>query len=95
MEQKLSYKNLNSLFFIFSLIFISFSAADGQLPDKKMTDKFGLTIPPPNEKLEPAPEWLQKTDMITDNNVIWKDYKFTLKDTLMTRIVRMRAVTVP
>ena len=91
MEQKLSHKNLNSLFFIFSLIFLSFSTADGQLPDKKVADKYGLTIPPPNEKLEPAPEWLQKADMITDNNVIWKDYKFTLKDTLMTRIVRMRA----
>ena len=74
-----------------SLAFLFSSAADGQMPDKKMADKYGLTIPPPNEKLEPAPEWLQKADMITGNQKVWKDYKFTLKDTLMTRIVRIRA----
>jgi hypothetical protein len=31
------------------------------LPDKKMAEKYGLIIPPPNVKIEPAPEWLQKS----------------------------------
>ena len=91
MKQRLNIRNLSIVLFMFSLIFLSFSEANGQLPDKKMADKYGLTIPPPNEKLEPAPEWLQKADMITMYDGVWKDYKFTLKDTLMTRIVRLRA----
>ena len=62
----------------------------GQLPDHKMVDKYGLVIPPPNDKLDPAPEWLQIADMFTSGGNLWKEHKFILKDTLMTRIVRMR-----
>ena len=91
MIQRLRIRKLSSLFLMLSLAFMFSYAADGQLPDKKMADKYGLTIPPPNEKLEPAPEWLQQADMFTGGESVWKDHKFTLKDTLMTRIVRMRA----
>jgi len=47
------------------------------------------------DKIEPAPEWLRDSDMITHNHSVWKNYKFTLKDTLMTRIVRVRAGNSP
>ena len=83
-------KNLCNKLLLFGLIFIIPVAAIGQLFDEKMAARYGLTILPPNEKIEPAPEWLQKADMFTRGAGIWKDYKFTLKDTLMTRIVRRR-----
>ena len=90
MRQKLTIKNSSTIFYIFSLIFLSCLKANGQLPDKKMADKYGLIIPPPIEKIDPAPEWVQKSDMFTSGGRIWKDYKFSLKDTIMTRIVRIR-----
>ena len=78
------------------LLLISFSfPIYGQIPDKNMVEKCGLTIPPDNDQIEPAPEWLRKADMITSNRSVWKDHKFTLKDTLMTRIVRVRAGNSP
>jgi hypothetical protein len=91
MNQKSNTKNLGIIFLLLSLFILSSKAAIGQLSDKKLADKYGLTILPSNDKLEPAPEWLQKADMITGSNRVWKDYKFTLKDTLLTRMVRMRA----
>jgi hypothetical protein len=92
MKLKLKIQNLSGLFLMFSCIFFFSFAANGQQFDKKLADKYGLTIPPPNDKLEPAPEWLQKADMFTSGSGgIWKDQKFTLIDTLMTRIVRIRA----
>jgi len=61
------------------------------LLDKKMAEKYGLIIPPPDVKIEPAPEWLQKSDMFTFDWAVWKGQKFIIKDTLITRIVRIRA----
>jgi hypothetical protein len=95
MKQRLKIRNLGAFFLMFSLIFLISFTVDGQLPNQQLADKYGLTIQPQTEKLEPAPEWLQKADMITSvtigNHDVWKDYKFTLIDTLMTRIVRIRA----
>jgi hypothetical protein len=84
-------RNLRSVILLFFLFFLFYYSVNGQLPDMKLAEKYGLTILPPDDKLEPAPEWLQKADMITMDDVVWKDYKFTLKDTLITRIVRIRA----
>lgn len=69
--------------------------------DKKLAAKYGLEIPEPSDKLEPAPEWLQNTDMIfADWTVsanmlntpykLWKGYRIELEDTLVERIVRLR-----
>jgi hypothetical protein len=69
--------------------------AQGQPYDQKLADKFGLTIRPPQDQLEPAPEWLQRADMFTHGSGIWKDYKFTLEPALMTRIVRLREANGP
>jgi hypothetical protein len=86
---------------MFSLIFFSSFTADGQLPDKKMADKYGLTISPPNELIDPAPEWLLNSDMFVDpawyiaankpgtQNTVWKGYDFELKDVLVERKIRV------
>jgi hypothetical protein len=91
MKRKIITLKSGKIFLILSLIFVSSSAAYSQLPDRKLTEKFGLTIPPYSETIVPSPEWLQKADMITMSDGVWKDYKFIVKDTLMTRIVRIRA----
>lgn len=88
-------KNIINKILLSSLIFIIPVAANGQQFDKELADKYGLTILPPNENIEPAPEWLQTADMFTGSIAVWKDYKFTLKDTLMTRIVRRREQNEP
>ncbi len=75
---------------LFSSILIFPHAVKAQLYNKELANKYDLSIPPPSEKLDPAPKWLQKADMFTRGNGIWKDYKFILKDTLITRIVRRR-----
>jgi len=81
-----------AIMFIFSLSSFFLFPAYGQVPDNKMVEKYGLTIPPlPPDKIEPAPEWVQKADMFTGSGGVWKNHKFILKDTLMTRIVRIRA----
>jgi len=95
MEQKFKIKNVTEMYLIFSLLCLCSSVTYGQIPDMKMAKKYGLTILPPDEKIEPAPEWLQKADMITMNKGVWEGYKMTLKDTLMTRIVRIRAQNGP
>jgi hypothetical protein len=64
---------------------------EDSLLDRKMGDKYGLIIPPPDEKLDAAPEWLQKSDMFTFDWAVWKNHQFIIKDTLLTRIVRIRA----
>jgi hypothetical protein len=66
-------------------------AVDDSLPDRNIAEKYGLIIPPPDDKLEPAPFWLQNSDMFTFDWNVWKDHKFIIKDTLLTRIVRIRA----
>jgi hypothetical protein len=91
MKQRLTTQNLNTLFLMLSLILIFSFKANGQLPDQAMADKYGLIIPPPNEKLDPAPEWLQKSDMFTFEGGVWKGHQFIIKDTLITHIVRIRA----
>ncbi len=69
--------------------------------DKKLAAKYGLEIAEPSNHLEPAPEWLQNTDMIfADWTVaanmqntpfkVWKGYKVELEDTLIKRIVRLQ-----
>jgi hypothetical protein len=84
-------KPVSILFLIFILIFLICFNNMGQLPDRKLQEKYGLIIPPPDEKIDPAPEWLRKADMFTSGRGVWKDHKFILKDTSMTRIVRIRA----
>ena len=84
-------KYLKPLHLTFISVLLFYSVIYGQSPDRKMLDKFGLVIPPHDEKIEPSPEWLQKADMITMDGSVWKGHKFTIKDTLMTRIVRIRA----
>jgi hypothetical protein len=79
---------------IISLVIILFIMScyvtSGQLPDIKVAERYGLVIPKPDEDTPSVPEWLQKADMFTWGSDLWKDYKFTLKDTVMTRIVRIR-----
>jgi hypothetical protein len=91
MIQKYKIRDLSIQFFMFSLFLLISIASYGQSPEKMMADKYGLSVSPINEKLEPAPEWLQKADMFAGSGGVWKDHKFLLMDTLMTRIVRIRA----
>lgn len=91
MKQNLIIKNSGTLICIFCLIFFSCLRLNGQQPDKKMVDKYGLTIPSPSEKMDSAPDWVLNSDMFTSGGRLWEDYKFSLKDTMMNRIVRMRA----
>ena len=69
--------------------------------DKKLAAKYGLEILAPPDQLEPAPEWLQKVDMIfADWTVtadmqntpfkLWKGYRIELEDTLVEKIVRLQ-----
>lgn len=67
------------------------STVNAQQHDAELAAKYGLTIPAPNEKLEPAPQWLQEANMATNTHTVWKGYQFNLVDTVMTRIVRRRA----
>ena len=88
MKKKLTYRFLFA-FFILCLILLQLTSY-GQKADPKLVEKYGLVIPPdPGDKLEPAPEWIQKADMFGGGRYI--DHKFFLKDTVMTRIVRIRA----
>ena len=89
---------------LFILGFNLFSCADTkQLQDeehtyydKELAEKYGLNVLPPVDSVDgPAPEWLRNADMITSNRNVWKDHQFTLKDTLMTRILRVRAGNSP
>lgn len=93
MKNKISIQNLRTVFIV--VVFISgcliFSKAKAQNYNAALAKKYGLTISPPNEKLEPAPKWLQEANMVTNTHSIWKGYKFNLIDTVMTRIVRRRA----
>jgi len=68
--------------------------------DKKLAEKYRLTIPDDEVQLDPAPEWLQNADMFTaDWSVkadmlnapysLWKGYSIELEDTLIERIVRL------
>ncbi len=67
----------------------------GQEPDEKLASKYGLTILPPDDELQPAPEWFQNADMFTSSRSVWKGHQFILKDTVMTRILRVRAGNTP
>jgi hypothetical protein len=91
MKQKIKILSSGTLFLMFIQIFLFSFAVYGQQPDMKLVEKYGLIIAPPKEKIDPAPEWLQKSDMFTFEFDVWKDLKFIMKDTLMTRIVRIRA----
>jgi hypothetical protein len=68
--------------------------------DKKLADKYGLTIPEPEDHLDPAPDWFQNIDMITADWLVkadmlgnpfslWKGYRIELEDILVERIVRL------
>ena len=84
--EKIFYKSLT-----FCLVcFFSFTVA-AQQPDKTLLDKYGLVIPPAEEKISPAPQWLQKADMFTFDFAVYKNRQFIIKDTLVKRIVRTRA----
>ena len=78
--------------FIIYSIFCYFSViVTGQEYDRELAQKYGLTISPPDNKLKPAPLWLLNADMATSSRNVWKGHEFELKDTLMTRIVRVRS----
>lgn len=91
MVNRLKVQRRSKIIYLLSVLLILSFEVYGQLPDKSLADKYGLTIPPPKDKAEPASEWLQKADMITTNHNVWKDYRFLLKDTVIKHIVRMRA----
>lgn len=105
MNTKKSSLNLyNLLWLLFIYIFLSSCISNNQSNtqsntqqhyDEEIAAKYELTVPPSNEKIDPAPQWLQNANMITSDHEIWKGYKFTLKDTLLTRIVRRRAGNMP
>ncbi len=84
-------KSVRILPVIFILVCFFCTQTKGQIPDRKLQEKYDLDIPPPSDETEPAPVWLQNADMFTSDRTVWKDYKFILRDTLMTRIVRIRA----
>jgi len=86
-----SKKPLNRLYFAFVMVFLLTGILTAQQPDRKLVEKYGLNITPYSDEIAPAPEWLQKADMITMDETVWKDHKFIIKDTIMTRIVRIRA----
>ncbi len=88
--QKKRCNSISVYFAILLFILIFPHAVKAQLYNKELANKYNLSIPPPNEKLDLAPEWLQKADIFTWGSDMWKDYKFILKDTLVTRIVRRR-----
>ena len=95
MKLQLNFLILRTIRIILVILILFSFPIYGQLPDKDMVKKYGLTIPPDNDQIEPSPEWLRKADMFTRDRSVWKEYKFTLKDTLMTRIVRVRALNSP
>lgn len=84
-------KPINIPFLIFILISLICLKNMGQLPDRALQEKYGLIIPAPDENSDMAPEWLQKADMFVSEHRCWVNYKFTLADTKMTRIVRIRS----
>jgi hypothetical protein len=61
------------------------------LLDTGMAAQYGLKVPPPTEIIDPAPEWLRGAHMIVGSRATWTGHEYTLKDTLVTRIVRARA----
>ncbi len=85
------YKRVFIIAFFFSaLVFSAVNANDDPLLDKKAAEKYGLNVPPPKEEIDPAPAWLRNADMITSSKSLWNGYDIILKDTLISRIVRLR-----
>ena len=86
---------INLILFSISFLIQFFISLAGQpddpLLDKKLAEKHGLVVPPPYENTSPAPEWLQKADMFSSDRSVWINHKFMIKDTVMTRIIRVRA----
>ena len=86
--------------FIFStfLLVSAQSCKDSKISyDKKLADKYGLTIHESKVYYKPAPEWFRNSDMMTHRPWIrkskwniWKGYGAILKDTLIERTVRFR-----
>ncbi len=93
MKQRINEVIISLLFL--SLIGLSPTRVQGQEYDENLAKKYNLTIAPPDESLEPAPKWLLNADMITSSRNIWEGHEFILKDTLITRIVRVRAGNSP
>ena len=71
--------------FTFSLPLFAQIQSNDPLLDKKIAEKFGLEVPPPNTEMEPAPDWILKADMIIHSGTIWKGYKRELKSVMITR----------
>ncbi|MFC1563070.1 hypothetical protein ACFL4Z_03365, partial [candidate division KSB1 bacterium] len=78
------------IFFIV-LVFSGSNAQEDKLLNKEIAVKYGLDVPPPMEDFDAAPEWLQEADMFTSSGSVWNGYDIELKDTLISRIVRLRA----
>lgn len=94
MNTRTSFLYTSNLFSLLILIFtfLFSNTVNAQQYDQKVASKYGLTVPSPNDKLGPVPQWFQDANMVTSKHGgVFLDYKFTLKDTAMTRIVRRRA----
>jgi len=74
------------VFAIVTLLFISIQAQpknEDPLLDKKIAEKYGLQILPPNTEMEPAPDWVLNTDMTTYGG--WKGYRNVWEPVMVIR----------
>jgi len=69
----------------------SVKAADDPSYDQQLAAKYGLDIPPAEEEVKPAPQWIRQADIVASSAAVWKGYEFLLQPTPVTRIVRARA----
>jgi len=83
-------KTLLALSFPF-LLQSSGKAADDASFDPKLAARYGLHIAAVATEVKPAPEWVQRAEVVSSSAAVWKGYEFLLKESPMTRIVRARA----
>lgn len=85
---------MNRILLVLSLPFLlqsSGKAADDTSFDPQLAAKYGLHVPPAATEVKPAPEWVQRAEIVSSPAAVWKGYEFLLKETPVTRIVRARA----
>jgi hypothetical protein len=90
MITRLIRQSLFTIAIISGLNFLFPLNVKSQLSGISIADKYGLVVADTAGKFVAVPVWLQEADMFTMYKGVWKDYKFTLVDTVMTRIVRKR-----
>lgn len=78
-----------------------YAAPNKNKETENLTEQIDEYIPAPEEQITPAPEWLQKADMITwapwftgsndsaTSNTIWKNYDMDFKDVWVEKRVRV------